>query len=291
VMVNNVWPTEQNEPFAQTDDLLKMDAEIPGGKFILGSDHDQGFVFDNELLAHEVEIAPFAICKTAVTNGEFKHFVEDSGYRRSELWTAEGWQWLTAVRAEHPVYWRREGNDRWLRRNFDEWVSLDERLPVIHVNWYEADAYCRWANRRLPTEAEWEMAVSAEPALNSRGLKTNKRAFPWGDDSPTFERANLDWRARGCVSVDALAAGDSAFGCRQMIGNVWEWTASDFQPYPGFVAGPYKEYSAPWFVDHKVLRGGCWVTRSRLIHNSYRNFYTADRRDVWAGFRTCRLQT
>ena len=104
-----------------------------------------------------------------------------------------------------------------------------------------------------------------------------------------LEHANLDWRALGCIPVDALPAGDSAFGCRQMIGNVWEWTASDFKPYPGFIAGPYKEYSEPWLGDHKVLRGGCWVTRSRLIHNTYRNFYRPDRRDVWAGFRTCAL--
>jgi len=271
----------------QTDDLLKGDAEIPGGKFNLGSAPEQGFVFDNEQLTHEVEIAPFAISKTAVTNAEFRDFVEDASYRRSELWTAEGWQLRTSVCAEHPVYWRGEGNGRWLRRNFDEWVLLDERLPVIHVNWYEADAYCRWAGRRLPTEAEWELAASAEPAAGGRGITTLKRAFPWGNHSPTPELANLDWRAMGCIPVDALPAGDSAFGCRQMIGNVWEWTASDFKPYPGFVAGPYKEYSEPWFGNHKVLRGGCWATRSRLIHNTYRNFYTADRRDVWAGFRTC----
>jgi iron(II)-dependent oxidoreductase len=269
------------------DDWLTGDAEIRGGRFILGGVHTQGFIFDNELLAHGIELAPFAISKTAVSNGEFKHFVEDGGYRRSELWGAEGWQWRTAVGAEGPVYWRREGNGRWVRRNFDEWVELDERLPVIHVNWYEADAYCRWAGRRLPTEAEWEMAASAEPTVNERGVTTPKKRYPWGDNSPTPERANLDWRAMGCLPVDALAAGNSAFGCRQMIGNVWEWTASDFQPYPGFVAGPYKEYSAPWFGDHKVLRGGCWVTRSNLIHNSYRNFYLPDRRDVWAGVRTC----
>jgi iron(II)-dependent oxidoreductase len=91
----------------------------------------------------------------------------------------------------------------------------------------------------------------------------------------------------GCVNVNDLSSGDSTYGCRQMIGNTWEWTASDFMPYPGFVAGPYKEYSAPWFGNHKVLRGGCWATRSRLINNTYRNFYTPDRRDVWAGFRTC----
>jgi ergothioneine biosynthesis protein EgtB len=263
------------------------DAEIPGGNFSLGSAPSQAFIFDNEQLVHEVEVAPFAISKTAVTNSEFRAFVEDGGYRRNELWTTEGWQWRTASCADSPVYWRREEKGRWLRRNFDEWVVLDERLPVVHVNCHEADAYCRWAGRRLPTEAEWEMAASAEPAANDRDNATPKRRYPWGDDSPTPERANLDWSTRGCVPIDALPAGDSAFGCRQMIGNVWEWTASDFRPYPRFVAGPYKEYSEPWFGDQKVLRGGCWATRSRLIHNTYRNFYTPDRRDVWAGFRTC----
>ena len=287
-VVNSVPFAEQEAALPQKKNDLN-DAEITGGKFILGKIPEEGFAFDNEQLAHEIEIAPFAIAKTTVTNGEFKHFVEDGGYKRRELWTAEGWQWRTASGAEHPVYWRREGNDRWLRRNFDEWVALDDRMPVIHVNWHEANAYCRWANRRLPTEAEWEMAASGEPPTNGQGVAERKRRFPWGDNSPTLERANLDWRAMGCIPVDALPAGDSAFECRQMIGNVWEWTTSDFNPYPGFVAGPYKEYSAPWFGDHKVLRGGCWVTRSRLIHNTYRNFYTPDRRDVWAGFRTCPL--
>ena len=278
---------EHNEALRQTSNDLIRDAEIPGGKFILGSIPEERFIFDNEQLAHDVEIAPFAISKTALSNDQFRDFVEDDGYKRSELWTADGWQWRTAMGAEHPVYWRREGND-WLRRNFDKWVELDERLPVIHVNWHEASAYCRWAGRRLPTEAEWEMAASAERPENGQGL-TRKHRYPWGDDLPMPERANLDWRAMGCMPVDALPAGDSSFGCRQMIGNVWEWTASDFNPYPGFIAGPYKEYSEPWFGDHKVLRGGCWVTRSRLIHNCYRNFYTPDRRDVWAGFRTCAL--
>jgi iron(II)-dependent oxidoreductase len=290
-VVNKVQWVEPEAAASQTADWLTGDAEIPGGKFTLGSVAERGFVFDNEQLAHEVGIAPFVISKTAVTNGEFKNFVEDDGYRRSELWAAEGWQWRTAASTEHPVYWQRGENGCWLRRNFDEWIALDDRLPVIHVNWHEANAYCRWANRRLPTEAEWEMAASAEPAPNGLGLSEHKRRYPWGDNSPTLQYANLDWRALGCLPVDALAAGDSAFGCRQMIGNVWEWTASDFKPYPGFIAGPYKEYSEPWFGDHKVLRGGCWATRSRLIHNSYRNFYTPDRRDVWTGFRTCALQS
>jgi len=159
-------------------------------------------------------------------------------------------------------------------------VPLEPHRPVIHVNWYEADAYCRWAGRRLPSEAEWEAAAAGEP----------KRRFAWGDDEPTPQRANLDGAALGCVGVSARAAGDSACGCRQLIGNVWEWTADDFLPYPGFVVDPYKEYSAPWFGDHKVLRGGCWATRGRLLRNTWRNFYKPDRRDVFAGFRTCAVQ-
>jgi iron(II)-dependent oxidoreductase len=160
---------------------------------------------------------------------------------------------------------------------------------VLHVNWFEAEAYCRWAGRRLPTEAEWEAAAACQSGPDGKSLADFKRRYPWGDQFPTPDRANLDWRRMGCVDVDALPAGDSAWGCRQMIGNTWEWTASDFGPYPGFEPGPYKEYSEPWFGDHKVLRGGCWVTRSGLIRNTYRNFYTPDRRDVWAGFRTCAL--
>ncbi|MGH9356244.1 MAG: SUMF1/EgtB/PvdO family nonheme iron enzyme, partial [Terriglobia bacterium] len=152
---------------------------------------------------------------------------------------------------------------------------------------YEADAFCRWAGRRLPTEAEWEMAASAEPASARSGEGRGKYLFPWGDQPPNPARANLDWRIMGCRDAAALPSGDSAFGCRQMIGNVWEWTASSFSPYPGFAPGPYKEYSAPWFEGHKVLRGGCWATRSGLIRNAYRNFYQPHRRDVWAGFRTC----
>ena len=262
------------------------DAEIPGGTLLLGSTPDLAFVFDNEQWAHPVIVKPFQMGRTAVSNAEFAAFVEDGGYQRREFWTEEGWQWRESAPANHPVYWQRQAGSRWLRRNFDKWVPLEERLPVLHVNWYEADAYCRWAGRRLPTEAEWEFAASTEPSVGG-GISEHKRLFPWGNQAPTPERANLDWSAMGCLEVDALPAGDSAFGCRQMIGNVWEWTASDFGPYPGFSPGPYKEYSAPWFGDHKVLRGGCWVTRSGMIRNSYRNYYQPHRRDVWAGFRTC----
>jgi iron(II)-dependent oxidoreductase len=114
-----------------------------------------------------------------------------------------------------------------------------------------------------------------------------KRIYPWGDTPPDATRANLDWRQGGLLPVDWLPDGESAFGVRQMLGNVWEWTSTPFEPFPGFVAGPYEDYSRPWFGDHMVLRGGCWATRSSLIRASYRNFYKPDRGDVWAGFRTC----
>ncbi len=294
---------------------LPGDVEIAGETFSLGAPPNVPFVFDNEKWAHSVKVNSFCIARAPVTNGEFVAFVEDRGYLRQEFWSPEGWSWLEsggtpqleqsfskfwskkgsspspaahpAGRIAHPVYWQREAAGRWLQRVFDSYVSLQEHLPVIHVNWYEAEAYCNWAGRRLPTEAEWELAASGVRPADGYGAALNKRRFPWGDEQPGPERANLDSRAMGLVEVGALPAGDSAFGCRQMIGNVWEWTASDFQPYPGFVADPYKEYSAPWFGTHKVLRGGCWTTRSRLIRNTWRNFYTPDRRDVWAGFRTC----
>lgn len=258
------------------------DALIPGGCFKLGSELDSGFVFDNELQAHDVTVAPFVISRTAVSNAEFLAFVEAGGYRCREFWSDAGWRWRESVVAERPLYWRRMDGE-WQRKVFDCWVRLESFLPMIHVNWFEADAYCRWAGRRLPTEAEWEMAAS----LDAVG---HKHKFPWphkDDGAPTPERANLDWSNGGLLPVDALPAGDSPFGLRQMIGNVWEWTATDFAPFEGFAPGPYKEYSAPWFGDHKVLRGGCWATRSRLIRAGYRNFYKPDRRDVWAGFRTC----
>jgi iron(II)-dependent oxidoreductase len=267
---------------------LLGDAEVPGGTFLLGSAPDEPFVFDNEKWAHPVEVAPFAIARAPVTQAEFALFVDDAGYERPELWSTAGWSWRTQTGAERPVYWRR-GAAAWERRRFDRWAALEPHKPVIHVSWHEAEAYCRWAGRRLPTEAEWEAAAALQPDARGRGFSSRRRRFPWGNEAPTPERANLDSRAMGCLDVGALPAGDSAFGCRQMLGNVWEWTASDFLPYPGFVPDMYADYSQPWFRTHKVLRGGCWVTRARLLRNAWRNFYPPDRRDVWAGFRTCAL--
>jgi len=255
---------------------IEGDVEIPGGTFVLGATRDAPFVFDNEKWAHPVEVERFRIARAPVTQAEFAAFVEEGGYRRDELWTPEGLAWRVKADAQHPVYWLRGTGGRWQRRHYDQLVALEENLPVLHVNWHEATAFCRWARRRLPTEAEWECAAG-------------NRKFPWGDEDPDASRAHLDLKSDGCVPVSACESGDSEFGCRQMIGNVWEWTASAFLPYPGFVADPYKEYSAPWFGTHKVLRGGCFATRARLLRNTWRNFYTPDRRDVLAGFRTCAL--
>lgn len=288
------YPAPQLGPEKPADEShagpLPGDAEIPGGAFLLGATTDEPFVFDNEKWAHAVDVRPFAIARAPVTQGEFAAFVDDGGYRCPRFWGEEGWRWREGAGAEHPVYWRREAGGRWLRREFDRWVALEPHRPALHVNWHEADAYCRWARRRLPTEVEWEVAASAAPAAEGGCLSKQKRRFPWGDTSPVPGQANLDWQALGCLDVAALPEGDSPFGCRQMIGNVWEWTASDFLPYPGFAADPYRDYSVPWFATHKVLRGGCWATRSRLLRNTWRNFYRPDRRDIWAGFRTCALR-
>ena len=263
---------------------LPGDVEVPGGSFLLGATPEEPFVFDNEKWAHSVELRPFAIARAPVTQAEFAAFVEEACYQRREFWSEEGWRWRQATASEHPVYWERREGGRWWRRDFDRWLPLEPHLPVLHVSWYEAEAYCRWTGRRLPSEAEWEAAAAAEPGSG------RKRRFPWGEAPPAPEQANLDSLNLGCLDVAALAAGDSPWGCRQMIGNVWEWTASDFLPYPGFTPDPYKEYSEPWFGTHKVLRGGCWATRGRLLRNTWRNFYRPDRRDVWAGFRTCALE-
>jgi iron(II)-dependent oxidoreductase len=248
---------------------LTGSVSVPGGTYVIGSRANNGFIFDNEKWAHRVDVAPYRIARAATMQHEFARFVEDSGYSRRELWSADGWAWREREQAQHPVYWRRDPERGWMRRHFDRWVPLEPHLPVANICWYEADVYCRWAGKRLPAESEWEIAATGVEGLPA---------------------ANLDWKAGGTCDVSSHPEGDSIHGCRQMIGNVWEWTSSDFLPYPGFSEDPYKEYSSPWFGSHKALRGGAWSSRSRLIRRAYRNFYTPDRRDIWAGFRTCEVE-
>jgi gamma-glutamyl hercynylcysteine S-oxide synthase len=262
----------RHSPFAMGD------VELPGGAFMLGAAPDDGFVFDNEKWAHEVRVQPFRVARAPVTNAQYAEFVEARGYSRREWWTDEGWAWRSREGLAAPKYWsKRDG--AWFQRRFDRVRELRPDEPVVHVTWHEAQAFCRYANRRLPTEAEWEYAASRN------GDAQQKNYYPWGALPPGPDHANLE-RA-GIVDVGNFPAGDSASGCRQLIGNVWEWTASTFNPYPGFVIDPYKEYSEPWFGTHKVLRGGSFATTRRLIRNTWRNFYTPERYDVFAGFRTC----
>jgi len=257
---------------------LDEDVELFGGEFLLGAPRNSGFHFDNEKWAHRVELKSFRIARAPVTNAQFLEFVRDDGYQRRDLWSLEGWSWKD--RARSPRYWI-ERDGEWRERRFDEEVQLDGDLPVMHVNWHEANAYCRYSGRRLPSEAEWEMAASFSRA-------PGKRRWPWGDSAANGTPANLGGSGR--VPVSEFAQGDSFAGCRQMLGNVWEWTSSTFAPYPGFVCDPYREYSEPWFGTHRVLRGGSFATPARLISNTWRNFYTPDRGDVFAGFRTCPIE-
>jgi iron(II)-dependent oxidoreductase len=255
------------------------DVSVAGGRFLLGAGFADPFVYDNEKWAHMVEAKAFSIARAATTQAEFAAFVDDGGYADARLWRDAG-TWLAQTGAAHPLYWRRGENGGWQRRHFDAWVDLEPDLPVCHVSWWEADAYCRWAGRRLPTETEWECAAT--------GDTWPKPTYPWGEAEPEPQRAATDWRSDGPVNVGECSAGDSPSGCRQLIGNVWEWTASDFTAYPNFERDAYWENSEQFFgSSRKVLRGGAWPTRGRYLRSTMRNYFPLDRRDVLAGLRTC----
>lgn len=261
---------------------------IPGGEYMLGGLPNQPFIFDNEKWAHPVKIAPFLISSTPVTFGQYQAFVDAGGYLESSFWSAEGWAWLSESGQDGPHFWKKEPERGWIWRWFDQWQPIEENMPMVNVNWYEANAYCRWAGCRLPSEAEWELAASATPMPDGAGFDAQKKWYPWGNQHPSANHANLNSRSGRIIDVRAFPQGDSAFGLRQMIGNVWEWTADTFDAFPGYVIDPYDTYSAPSFGQQKVLRGGCWATRPHVIRNTFRNFYTPDRNNIFAGFRTAR---
>ena len=262
-------------------------APVPGevlvaaGPFVMGTD-DEAWAYDNERPAHDVDLPAFWIDAAPVSNGQFALFVEAGGYDIATWWDPKGWAWRQEANLEHPQFWQRRDGAWWRTRfGFEEVLPPGE--PVQHVCWYEADAYARWAGKRLPTEAEWEKAASWDPVAG------RKRRFPWGDDPPTADRANLQQRHFGPAAVGAYPGGASAYGCVQMIGDVWEWTASDFDAYPGFVAYPYREYSEVFYgPDYKVLRGGSWATHPTATRTTFRNWDYPIRRQIFAGFRCAR---
>lgn len=266
------------------------DVEVGGGTYRLGAERGEGFVFDNERWAHSVVVEPFRIARCAVSQAQFAEFVSDGGYSEAAHWSRDGLDWKSRVgNPSMPIYWRGDASG-FERRHFDHWRSLEPDRPVVHVNFHEAQAYCRWAGRRLPTEVEWERAALGGATLASSSSAPGlipKSPQPWGVEPISPRRAQVDFRDLDTVDVHAFSEGDSPQGCRQMMGNVWEWTDTVFGPYPGFELDPYREMSAPWFGSRRVLRGGAWATRSRLLRGAYRNYMTPDRRDIFAGFRTC----
>jgi len=254
---------------------------FPGGRATLGT-QDRTAAYDNERPRHEVTIAPFQIDVAAVRNGEYIAFMEDGGYARRDLWSDAGWRWLQESRARAPRYWRcAEGT--WLTRSMDRDGPVDPDHPVCHVCFHEAEAYARWAGKRLPTESEWEVAATWDPRTGAA------LAFPWGNEPVSVELANVDQLAFGTAPVGAYPRNVSPLGCVAMIGDVWEWTASGFSGYPGFEAFPYAEYSEVFFGDeYKVLRGGSWATRPAVARPTFRNWDYPVRRQIFAGFRCAR---
>jgi iron(II)-dependent oxidoreductase len=264
--------------------LLPSEVLVPGGEFTMGTSTEP-WALDNERPAHRVDIPPFHLDTTPVTCGDYLRFIEDAGYADARWWHPKGWTMLGEHGLQAPLFWTREGGERgrWLRRRFGvtEPVPLDE--PVLHVSWYEADAYARWAGRRLPSEAEWEKAARYDPATG------RSRRYPWGDADPAREHANLGQIHLRPAPAGSYPQGASPLGVRQLMGEVWEWTASDFLPYPGFRAFPYREYSEVFFGDsYKVLRGGSFAVDPVVCRGTFRNWDLPARRQIFAGFRTAR---
>jgi gamma-glutamyl hercynylcysteine S-oxide synthase len=254
---------------------------FPGGTVQIGTD-DRSAAYDNERPRHAVRLAAFEIDETAVTNGAYLEFMEAGGYRDLAWWSEAGRAWLAESAAQAPKYWHRQGSE-WWRRTMDVDAAADPSHPVVHVCYYEAEAFARWAGKRLPTEAEWEAAATWDPATGA------SRLFPWGDAPATPALANINQLTFGTAPAGAYPRNKSPIGCRGMIGDVWEWTASDFAPYPGYETFPYREYSEVFFgPDYKMLRGGSWATGSTATRSTFRNWDLPIRRQIFSGFRCVR---
>jgi iron(II)-dependent oxidoreductase len=254
---------------------------IPGGRFTMGTDTEP-WALDNERPAHEVDVPAFFIDAAAVTNAEYARFIAAGGYDQPRWWSEAGWRHRVEADLTAPGHWQRDG-DGWAYTRFGRTEPVDPDAPVVHVCFHEAEAYAAWAGRRLPTEPEWEKAARFDPATG------RSRRFPWGDEAPTSEHANLGQRHLAPSPAGAYPAGASPLGVHQLIGDVWEWTSSDFHGYPGFGAFPYREYSQVFFgPKYKVLRGGSFGTDAAACRGTFRNWDYPIRRQIFSGFRCAR---
>lgn len=270
-------PLPAGRPVPPHDDVL-----VPGGESVQGAAGDP-WALDNERPAHRVSLPSFRIDRVPVSTAMYAAFVEAGGYRDPRLWSDRAWAHLQASGRRAPMTWQPDGAGWWTCTRFGDTVAVESDLPVEHVCWYEADAYARWAGRRLPTEAEWEKACGWDPVAE------RLRRYPWGDADPTPELANLGQRATRPAPVGGYPAGASAYGVEQLVGDVWEWTASGFDPYPGTRAFPYREYSDVFYGgDFRVLRGGSWATHPTAVRSTFRNWDLPVRRQIFSGFRTAR---
>jgi gamma-glutamyl hercynylcysteine S-oxide synthase len=255
--------------------------EVSAGACTIGAPAE-GFCYDNERPCHAIELPGFRIGRVPVTNGAFEQFVHGGGYARPEWWTREAWAWKEQYDIERPAGWTADGGE-W---RMDRCEPLDPRKPVVHVSWFEADAFARAHGARLPTEAEWEKAATWDQELQAA------RPRPWGDGpdagrgDDVAAHANVDQHGFGTVAVGSHPEGASPAGCLGMIGDTWEWTAGGFDGYPGFRAHPYREYSEVFFGgDYRVLRGGSWATRARVATPTFRTWDHPRRRQIFAGLR------
>jgi iron(II)-dependent oxidoreductase len=239
------------------------------------------FAYDNERPRHWTDVRGYLIGRHPITNATYLKFVEGGGYRRREWWSDEGWAWKEDYDISRPGSWTADHGGEWRLGNLE---PLHPHRPVVHVSWFEADAFARAHGARLPTEAEWEKAATWD---QDRG---EARRYPWGNDPPApGVHANVDQLSLGTARVNGHPIGASPYGAQDMLGNVWEWTASEFTGYPGFVPHPYREYSEAFFDSgYRVLRGGSWATRGRVASATFRNWDHPQRRQIFAGLRIAR---
>jgi iron(II)-dependent oxidoreductase len=252
---------------------------VPAGPVTVGTD-DRSRAYDNERPRHEVDVGPFALDRYPVTVRRWSGFIDDGGYERDDLWSPGGRAWRSAEDVRCPLGWVVAGSGRWKTRAFGVERTPDPLEPVQHVSFWEAEAFARWAGARLPTETEWEKASAWDPDAG------RARTYPWGDAPPSPERANLDGTSWRPVAVGSYPRGASAFGVEQLLGDVYEWTSTPFDGYPGFEPFPYPEYSRVFFGgDYRVLRGASWAAAACLARNTYRNWDHPYRRQIFAGVR------